>query len=104
MPIQYRLFSGAAAVLALASTVCATPTPLKASPVARDILPRTTVASDAIVGFSQTVPSGEEGDIYTAYQPYLDVVNGCVPFPAVNAEGDTKCVIANRCLFMRTQD
>ncbi|MGI4852261.1 MAG: NPP1 family protein [Janthinobacterium lividum] len=52
------------------------------------LMPRTTLAYDDIVGFSQTVPSGTEGDLYTAYQPYLYVVNGCVPFPAVNAEGD----------------
>lgn len=51
---------------------------------------RGTIASDEIVGFDQTVPSGTTGDVYLAYQPYLKVVNGCVPFPAVDAEGDTK--------------
>jgi hypothetical protein len=51
---------------------------------------RATIASDEIVGFDQTVPSGTVGDVYLAYQPYLYVVNGCVPFPAVDAEGDTK--------------
>lgn len=48
------------------------------------------IASDEIVGFPQTVPSGTTGDVYLAYQPYLYVVNGCVPFPGVDAEGDTK--------------
>jgi hypothetical protein len=51
---------------------------------------RGTIASNKIVGFSQTVPSGTVGDVYLAYKPYLYVVNGCVPFPAVDAAGDTK--------------
>jgi hypothetical protein len=42
------------------------------------------------VGFSQTVPSGTTGEVYLAYQPDLYVVNGCVPFPAVDASGNTK--------------
>lgn len=59
--------------------------------IARPSLPRrATIASDEIVVFDQTVPSGTVGDVYLAYQPYLYVVNGCVPFPAVDAEGDTK--------------
>ena len=51
---------------------------------------RGTIASDEIVGFPETVPSGTVGEVYEAYQPYLYVVNGCVPFPAVDAEGNTK--------------
>ena len=51
---------------------------------------RGTIASDEIVGFAETVPSGTVGTVYEAYQPYLYVVNGCVPFPAVDAAGDTK--------------
>ncbi|RAK96053.1 NPP1 family protein [Aspergillus ibericus CBS 121593] len=47
------------------------------------------IASDEIVGFNQTVPDDATGDLYLAYQPYLKVVNGCVPFPGVDAEGDT---------------
>ena len=53
---------------------------------------RGTISSDDIVGFAQTVPSGTVGDVYLAYKPYLYVVNGCVPFPAVDAAGDTKYV------------
>jgi Necrosis inducing protein (NPP1) len=53
---------------------------------------RGTIASDEIVGFAQTVPSGEVGDLYLAYKPHLYVYNGCVPFPAVDAAGDTKYV------------
>jgi hypothetical protein len=51
---------------------------------------RGTVASDELVGFAQTIPSGATGDLYLAYQPDLKVVNGCVPFPAVDADGNTK--------------
>ncbi|KAJ5979578.1 hypothetical protein N7481_006876 [Penicillium waksmanii] len=55
----------------------------------RGISRRGTVGSDDIVGFAQTVPSGTTGDVYLAYQPDLYVVNGCVPFPAVDADGNT---------------
>lgn len=51
---------------------------------------RAIIDHDAVVGFPETVPSGATGDLYEAYQPFLDVVNGCVPFPAVDAEGNTK--------------
>jgi hypothetical protein len=53
---------------------------------------RGTVASDEIVGLPQTVPSGTVGEVYLAYQPDLYVVNGCVPFPGVDAAGNTKLV------------
>jgi hypothetical protein len=61
-------------------------TAVSATPLER----RGTIASSAIVGFPQTVPSGTTGAVYLAYQPFLDVVNGCVPFPAVDAAGNTK--------------
>ncbi|KAM0323019.1 hypothetical protein ACHAQA_009118 [Verticillium albo-atrum] len=50
---------------------------------------RAVIAHDAVVGFSQTVPSGVAGQLYLKHKPYLKVFNGCVPFPAVNAAGDT---------------
>ncbi|KAJ5301654.1 hypothetical protein PENANT_c002G11523 [Penicillium antarcticum] len=50
---------------------------------------RGTVGSDEIAGLPQTVPSGTVGNVYLAYQPDLKVVNGCVPFPGVDAEGNT---------------
>lgn len=53
------------------------------------ILPRDSINHDAVVGFSETVPSGTTGDVYLAYQPFLYVEDGCVPFPAVDAEGNT---------------
>ena len=74
-----RLIAGLTALIAL---------PVSASPV--DLVRRGTVGSDDIVGLPQTVPSGTVGDVYLAYQPKLKVVNGCVPFPAVDAAGNTK--------------
>lgn len=47
---------------------------------------------DKVVGFEQAVPTGTTGEVYEAYKPYLKVVNGCVPFPAVDADGNTKYV------------
>ncbi|CAI6255310.1 unnamed protein product [Periconia digitata] len=41
-----------------------------------------------VVGFQEKVPSGLEGDLMKKYKPYLFVQNACVPFPAVNAQGD----------------
>lgn len=51
---------------------------------------RRTIDSDELVGFEQTVPSGTAGEVYLAYQPDLYVVDGCVPFPAVDEDGNTK--------------
>jgi hypothetical protein len=50
---------------------------------------RAVINHDAVVGFPQTVPSGLLGTLYLKYKPFLEVYNGCVPFPAVNAAGDT---------------
>ena len=61
---------------------------VSANPIER----RATIASDAVVGFAQTVPSGTVGSLYLAYKSYLYVYNGCVPFPAVDSAGNTKCV------------
>ncbi|TGO47926.1 hypothetical protein BCON_0258g00050 [Botryotinia convoluta] len=66
----------------LASTVVAIPTPSQ-------LESRAVINSDAVVGFPETVPSGTVGTVYETYQPYLYVVNGCVPFPAVDASGNT---------------
>lgn len=48
-----------------------------------------TIDHDAVVGFAQSVPDSSEGDLMLAYKPYLKVFNGCVPFPAVDASGNT---------------
>jgi len=37
------------------------------------------IDASAVVGFPQTVPSGTEGTLMLKYQPYLKVVDGCVP-------------------------
>jgi hypothetical protein len=53
---------------------------------------RAVIAHDAVVGFPETVPSSTIGSLYLKHKPYLKVFNGCVPFPAVNANGDTRYV------------
>ncbi|PNS19468.1 Inosine-5'-monophosphate dehydrogenase [Sphaceloma murrayae] len=50
---------------------------------------RAVIAHSAVVGFSQTVPNTALGQLYLRYQPFLQVQNGCVPFPAVDAQGNT---------------
>lgn len=51
---------------------------------------RSDIASDAVVGFDTTVPDSTEGTLMETWWPYLYVVDGCVPFPAVDADGDTR--------------
>ncbi|KAF2711872.1 25 kDa protein elicitor [Pleomassaria siparia CBS 279.74] len=50
---------------------------------------RAVIDHDAVVGFPEAVPDGLEGELMLRYKPFLKVVNGCVPFPVVNANGDT---------------
>ncbi|KAJ5486805.1 hypothetical protein N7530_001105 [Penicillium desertorum] len=71
----------------IAALTALTALPVTASPV--NLVRRGTVGNDEIVGLPQTVPSGAVGDLYLAYQPKLKVVNGCVPFPGVDAAGNT---------------
>jgi hypothetical protein len=52
---------------------------------------RAVIAHDAVVGFAQAVPSGTTGTLMLKYKPWLKVFNGCVPFPAVDAAGNTGC-------------
>jgi hypothetical protein len=59
-----------------------------------NLFSRAVIAHNAVVGFPQTVPSGLNGELYLKYKPYLEVSNGCVPFPAVNAAGDTGYVLS----------
>lgn len=61
---------------------------------ASTLTPRAVIDHDQVVGFPETVPSGIKGEVYKAYQPYLKVDAGCVPFPAVDAEGNTRYVIS----------
>ncbi|POS70232.1 hypothetical protein DHEL01_v211375 [Diaporthe helianthi] len=60
---------------------------VNASPV--ELERRASIASDKVVAFPETVPSGTTGSVYLAYKPFLKVTNGCVPFPAVDAAGNT---------------
>lgn len=66
----------------LAASAAAIPLTPNAGLLTRDVIDH-----DAVVGFDETVPDSIIGDMYLAYKPYLKVVSGCVPFPAVDAEG-----------------
>lgn len=68
-------------VLALATAAVAAP---------RTVRPRADIDHDAVVGFDQTVPDTTIGELMLKWQPDLYVVDGCVPFPAVDAEGNTR--------------
>lgn len=73
--------------LALAAqSVLSAPAPAAA---ASPIEARAVIAHDAVVGFAETVPSTTEGTLILKYKPLLKVFNGCVPFPAVDADGNT---------------
>ncbi|KAK6082049.1 necrosis inducing protein [Seiridium cupressi] len=50
---------------------------------------RGTVGNDAIVGLPETVPDTTAGTLYLKYKPFLYRANGCVPYPAVDAEANT---------------
>lgn len=63
---------------------------------------RAPIASDQVVPFPQLVPSGSTGQFYLAYQPFLVVSNGCVPFPAVDSAGNTKSVLSDIPAEIRT--
>lgn len=70
-------------------TLALTANAVIAAPVeARDVIDH-----DAVVGFDETVPATTEGSLMLAFKPLLKVVNGCVPFPAVDADGNTRYVL-----------
>ncbi|KAF3018182.1 hypothetical protein E8E14_011416 [Neopestalotiopsis sp. 37M] len=71
------------------SQVAALLTSFAGSAFAAPIEPRAVIAHDAVVGFAQAVPSGSLGTALLKYKPWLQVVNGCVPFPAVDSAGNT---------------
>ncbi|KAH6676105.1 necrosis inducing protein-domain-containing protein [Plectosphaerella plurivora] len=60
-----------------------------ATAFAAPLEPRAVINHDAVVGFPESVPEGLTGELYLKYKPWLKVFTGCVPFPAVNAAGDT---------------
>ncbi|KAI1499870.1 NPP1-domain-containing protein [Biscogniauxia marginata] len=45
---------------------------------------RDVISHDAVVGFAESASS-----VALKFKPWLKVVNGCVPFPAVDADGNT---------------
>ncbi|KAJ5467907.1 hypothetical protein N7475_005659 [Penicillium sp. IBT 31633x] len=61
--------------------------PVMATP--HELSRRAAIDHDKVVALPQTVPDGPIGDVYLAYQPKLHVVNGCVPFPGVDKDGNT---------------
>jgi hypothetical protein len=75
------MFKSLATLAAIAAVATAAPSRLHR---------RTDIDADEVVGFSQSVPDNTEGTLMLQYQPYIYVVDGCVPFPAVDAEGDTR--------------
>ncbi|KAL1642084.1 hypothetical protein SLS58_005672 [Diplodia intermedia] len=50
---------------------------------------RDEIDHDAVVGLPETVPDGATGELYEKFKPFLKVDSGCVPFPAVDASGNT---------------
>ena len=76
----FNLQSLAVQLLAAATCVFALPTGLEK---------RAVINHSAVAGFAQAVPSGTVGTLMLKYKPYLKVFNGCVPFPAVDAAGNT---------------
>ncbi|KAF8846996.1 NPP1 domain protein [Acephala macrosclerotiorum] len=82
-----------AAVAASAVAVDALPSTPTLSQRGRETSPRlvarSVIAHDAVVGFPATIEGDGFGDLCAGYQPFLEVVHGCVPFPAVDAEGNT---------------
>jgi hypothetical protein len=64
--------------------------PFAPAPAPGQSMRRADISSSAVVGFAQTVPDTVEGTLMLQYQPYLKVVDGCVPFPAVDSAGDTR--------------
>ena len=53
---------------------------------------RAVIPHDQVAGFPETVPNNNIGQLYLKFKPRLKVVNGCVPFPAVDASGNTRLV------------
>lgn len=51
---------------------------------------RADIDHDAVTGFAETVPDTTAGELMLKYKPYLHIDDGCVPFPAVQENGDTR--------------
>lgn len=66
---------------------------LAAQSLAEPIQQRDPIGNGEIVGLPESVPSGTAGELYLKYKPYLLRDSGCVPYPAVDAQGNTKYVV-----------
>ena len=75
--------------LALA-TVPVLGAPALAPPAYTPLEARSVISHDAVIGFAEAVPDTVAGNLMLKYRPKLKVTNGCVPFPAVDAEGNTR--------------
>ncbi|ETS81001.1 hypothetical protein PFICI_06003 [Pestalotiopsis fici W106-1] len=71
-------------LLALVSAALAAPQSVK----------RADIDHDAVVGFDETVPDTTIGELMLKWKPTLYVVDGCVPFPAVDEDGNTSAGLA----------
>lgn len=67
------------------------PAILTAQALAEPIQQRDPIGNEDIVGLPESVPSGTAAELYLKYKPYLLRDSGCVPYPAVDAQGNTKC-------------
>ncbi|CAH1221849.1 hypothetical protein PAECIP111890_05304 [Paenibacillus sp. JJ-223] len=47
------------------------------------------IGHDQVVGFAEVTPATVTQQAAKRFQPYLKVYHGCVPFPAVDAAGNT---------------
>lgn len=59
-------------------------------PASKALGARSVISHDAVVGFAEAAPDTVAGNLMLKYKPMLKVTNGCVPFPAVDAEGNTR--------------
>lgn len=67
-------------LLAAASVVLSSPVSLSS---------RAVINHDAVQSFPEAVPNTVIGQLMTKHKPFLRVFNGCVPFPAVDKDGNT---------------
>ncbi|KAK1225658.1 hypothetical protein PQX77_011392 [Marasmius sp. AFHP31] len=68
----------------LAAALTASAAPGFSTLEARDV-----IGHDKVKGFKETVPDNEMGKAMLKFQPFLKVDHGCVPFPAVDKDGNT---------------
>jgi hypothetical protein len=50
---------------------------------------RTDISHDQVVGFNTAYPNTTEGELMALYWPFLDIVDGCESYPAVDEQGNT---------------